>query len=165
MNRVIAVIVAAALVLSGAGAGLTLWLLTRNMGPHFPEISAYSHGEMTRVGPYFYCSLRDLNNCVAPQTVGVVRVVENEPVQLSVSGDIGASLWALRVIYEDPRDATETLMRPGTLAATIPSVDPVRGRLTGIAVQLPVPVITPTGEEDFLSHAEWSVATVWDDQG
>lgn len=163
MNRVIATVVAVALVLSGAGAGLTVWLLTRNLGPSYPQISAYSHGELTRVGPFNFCSLPDLVECVNPHTQGELRVVDDEPVQLSVDGAIGRGVWGLRAYYEDPRFDTETaIMKPGTLAVTIPSVDPHRGRLTGITVQLPVLVMTPEGE-DVRAHAEWGVRTVWDD--
>ena len=52
--------------------------------------------------------------------------------------------------------------RPDTkLAVTIPTVDPHRGRLTGIAVQLPTLVRDENGNEFPWPHAEWSVATVW----
>ena len=45
---------------------------------------------------------------------------------------------------------------------TIPTVDPQRGRLTGIVVQLPTLVRDEQGNEfRALPHAEWSVRTVW----
>jgi len=40
-------------------------------------------------------------------------------------------------------------------------VDPLRGRLTGVAVQLLTLVLTQNGELHELPHAEWSVRTVW----
>lgn len=162
MNRVLAAIVAVAVVLSTAGAGLSLWLLTRNMTPSLPQVSAYSHGELTRVGPYFHCSADDLTDCVSPQTIGEVVVVPDEPVQLSVASSIGDAVWGLRTVYEDPANSTEIVMEPGTLAATIPSVDSTRGRLTGLVVQVPIRVMAPEGEV-ILVRAEWSVRTVWAD--
>jgi hypothetical protein len=50
------------------------------------------------------------------------------------------------------------MFRPGTrLAVTIPTVDPQRGRLTGIVVQLLTLVVDPSGELRDAAHAEWSV--------
>ena len=46
---------------------------------------------------------------------------------------------------------------------TIPTVDAQRGRLTGIAVQLPTLVRDEAGNEFPVPHAEWSVRTVWDE--
>jgi hypothetical protein len=40
-------------------------------------------------------------------------------------------------------------------------VDPHRGRLTGIAVELPTLVRDEQGNEFPVPHAEWSVSTVW----
>ncbi|MGK2881377.1 MAG: DUF2771 domain-containing protein [Mycobacterium sp.] len=163
MKRVVAAIIAAAIVLSCAGAGVTVWLLTRNAGPYFPQISAYTHGELTRVGPYSFCAVANPTDCINPQTQGELRVVPDEPVQLSLDEQIGGSVWGLRLYYEDPRfDKDTEIMRPGTVAATIPSTDPERGRLTGITVQLPIVVMTPEGQE-FRVRAEWSVRTVWED--
>ena len=47
------------------------------------------------------------------------------------------------------------------LAVTIPTVDPHRGRLFGLAVQLPTLVRDEAGNEFPVPHAEWSVRTVW----
>jgi hypothetical protein len=61
-------------------------------------------------------------------------------------------------VYEDPVNTTTTMFRPGTrLAVTIPTVDPQRGRLTGIVVQLLTLVVDPSGELRDAPHAEWSV--------
>ena len=57
---------------------------------------------------------------------------------------------------------TTTFFRPDSrLAVTIPTVDPQRGRLTGIAVQLMTLVVDQAGELHGAPHAEWSVRTVW----
>ncbi len=46
-----------------AGAGIGAWALARERGPLRPEISAYSDGHLTRVGPYRYCNVLDLTDC------------------------------------------------------------------------------------------------------
>ena len=57
--------------------------------------------------------------------------------QLSVPEAISRAPWRLLQVYEDPANTTATIFRPGSrLAVTIPTVDPQRGRLTGIVVQL-----------------------------
>ena len=55
-----------------------------------------------------------------------------------------------------------TVFRPDTrLAVTIPTVDPHRGRLTGLVVQLLTLVLDRAGELREVPHAEWSIRTVW----
>ena len=162
MNRVVAVLIAVAVVLAGAGAGVTAWLLTRDSGPQHPEISVYSHGNLTRVGPYMFCNVLNLNDCDDPQAQGELPVTERDPIQLSVPTAIGRAPWRLLQVYEDPVNTTTTVFRPDArLAVTIPTVDPQRGRLAGIVVQLLTLAIDETGELHDLPHAEWSVSTVW----
>ena len=48
-----------------------------------------------------------------------------------------------------------------TVGEFIPTVDPDRGRLFGLAVQLPTLVRDEAGNEFPVPHAEWSVRTVW----
>ncbi|CPR11522.1 hypothetical protein BN971_02808 [Mycobacterium bohemicum DSM 44277] len=140
------------------GAGVGTWLLVRPSGPHRPEISAYSHGHLTRVGPYLYCNVLNLDDCQTPQTQGELRVNERDPVQLSVPDAIYRAPWRLLKVYEDPANTTSTIFRPGTrFAVTIPSVDPQRGRLTGVVVQLLTLVVDRAGELHEAPHAEWSV--------
>jgi hypothetical protein len=67
-----------------AGAGVGAWALAREHGPLRPEISAYSNGHSTRVGPYRYCSVLDLTDCKGAQKEGELRVISTAPVQLSV---------------------------------------------------------------------------------
>ena len=70
--------------------------------------------------------------------------------------------WRLLRVYEDPIDTTVAVFRPDTrLAVTIPTVDPHRGRLTGLVVQLLTLVLDPAGELREVPHAEWSIRTVW----
>ncbi len=86
------------------------------------------------------------------------------PVQLSVPSAIARAPWVLLRAYEDD-DVIEEF-RPGArLAVTIPTVDPLRGRLTGVAVQLPTLVRDEAGNEFPVPHAEWSVRTVWGQPG
>jgi hypothetical protein len=146
-----------------AGAGIGAWALAREKGPLRPEISAYSNGHSTRVGPYRYCSVLDLTDCQDAQKEGELRVNSHAPVQLSVPTAIGQAPWWLLTVYEDSAIPTTTFYRPGSrLAVTIPTVDPHHGRLTGIAVQLMTVFVDPSGEVQGVPHAEWSVRTVWD---
>lgn len=157
-----AVLLAAVVALLAVGAGVGTWLLVRQPGPQRPEISAYSHGHLTRVGPYLYCNVLNLDDCQTPQMQGELPVSEHYPVQLSVPEAISRAPWRLLQVYEDPANTATTLFRPGTrLAVTIPTVDPQRGRLTGIVVQLLTLVVDPSGELRDAPHAEWSVRLVF----
>jgi hypothetical protein len=158
VKRPVAVLLAVLVIVLSAGAGVGAWLLARETGPQRPEISAYSHGHLTRVGPYLYCNVLNLDDCQTPQTQGELPVNEHYPVQLSVPEAIGRAPWRLLQVYEDPTNTTTTLFRPNSrLAVTIPTVDPHRGRLTGIVVQLLTLVVDPAGELRDAPHAEWSV--------
>lgn len=153
-----ALIVAAVTAIACVGVGVGTWLLMRPSGPQRPEISAYSHGRLTRVGPYMYCNVLNLDDCQNPQTQGELRVSERYPVQLSVPDAIYRAPWRLLKVYEDPANTTAAMFRPATqFAVTIPPVDPQRGRLTGIVVQLLTLVADPSGELREAPHAEWSV--------
>jgi hypothetical protein len=115
------------------------------------------------VGPYKYCDVLNLNDCQAPQTQGELPFNEHYPVQLSVPDAIARAPWRLLQVYEDPANTATTMFRPGTrLAVTIPSVDPQRGRLTGIVVQLLTLAVDDSQPNDIATvravpHAEWSV--------
>jgi Protein of unknown function (DUF2771) len=161
VRRIVSVL-AVVVLLAGVGAGLVVWLVVRDLPPRQPEISAYSRGHLTRVGPYRYCNVLNLNDCQEPQTQGELPVNGRDPVQLSVPTSIGRAPWRLLRVYENPRDTTTTVYRPDTrLAVTIPTVDAQRGRLTGVVVQLLTLVVDANGELTDLPHAEWSVRTVW----
>jgi hypothetical protein len=162
VKRGVAVLLTAVVALLAVGAGVGTWLLVRRTGPQRPEISAYSHGHLTRVGPYLYCNVLNLDDCQTPQAQGELKVSERYPVQLSVPEAISRAPWRLLQVYEDPANTTNTMFRPGTrLAVTIPTVDPHRGRLTGIVVQLLTLVVDPSGELRDAPHAEWSVRMVF----
>ena len=161
MKRVLAALVAVAVVASIVTA-LLIWRLGQDHEPQQPEVSAYSRGHLTRVGPYRYCEVLNLNACQTSGTRGELPVNERDPVQLSVPTAIGGAPWRLLRVYEDPIDTTLTVFRPDTrLAVTIPTVDPQRGRLTGLVVQLLTLVLDPAGELQEVPHAEWSIRTVW----
>jgi hypothetical protein len=162
VKRGVALLLAALVTLLSVGAGVGTWLLVRQPGPQPPQISAFSHGHLTRVGPYQYCNVLNLDDCQTPQTQGELPVSEHFPVQLSVPEAISRAPWRLLQVYEDPVNTTTTMFRPGTrLAVTIPTVDPQRGRLTGIVVQLLTLVVDPSGELRDAPHAEWSVRLVF----
>jgi hypothetical protein len=149
-------------VVLGAAVGTGVWLGVRHHPPQRPEISAYSHGHLTRVGPYRYCNVLNLDDCQVPQTQGELPVNDRGPVQLSVPTSISSAPWRLLRFYEDPRNTAMTVYRPDTrLAVTVPTVDSQRGRLTGVVVVLVTLVIDPNGDLQEMPHAEWSVRTVW----
>jgi hypothetical protein len=153
-------VIAVLLVLAAAGVGT--WTLARKHGPAQPQISVYSHDHLTRVGPYLYCNVLDLGDCQAPRVQGQLPVNARNPVQLSVPTAIGRAPWRLLLVYENPANTTTTTFRPDSrLAVTISTVDPQRGRLTGIVVQLMTLVLDAAGELRDAPHAEWSVRTVW----
>ncbi|KWX67381.1 DUF2771 domain-containing protein [Mycobacterium sp. NAZ190054] len=159
MKRVVAVLATVAL-LSSIGTGVLVWQLSRDRAPELPEISAYSQGQLSRVGPYRFCQVLNPTDCVVPATQGELPVIGRHPVQLSVPGEIAQAPWVLIRAYEDA-DVVEEF-RPGTrLAVTIPTLDAQRGRLTGFAVQLPTLVRDEDGNEFPVPHAEWSVRTEW----
>jgi hypothetical protein len=152
----------AIVVVVSAAAGVGAWVLVRPHGPQRPEISAYSHGQLTRVGPYRYCNVLNPTDCQTPQAQGELRVNSVDAVQLSVPTSIGRAPWWLLRVYEDSANPLTTFYRPESrLAVTIPTVDPHHGRLTGIAVQLMTVVIDEAGRLHGVPHAEWSVRTVW----
>lgn len=162
VNRRVALILVAVLIPLSIGAGVGTWLLVRHSGPQRPEISVYSHGHLTRVGPYLYCNVLNLDDCQQPQAQGQLAASERYPVQLSVPEAISRAPWRLLQAYEDPTNTATTMFRPGTrLAVTIPPVDPQRGRLTGIVVQLLTLVIDSSGELRDVPHAEWSVRLIF----
>jgi hypothetical protein len=158
-----AVLVVVSTVLASAGAGVGAWLLVRDSGAQYPEISVYSHGHLSRVGPYQYCDVLDLNDCHAPETLGELPVNSRDPVQLSVPSAVGRAPWLLSLWYQDPVDTMTALFRPDSrVAVTIPTVDFSRGRLAGITVQLLTLVRLPDGALAEATHADWSVRMVWD---
>lgn len=162
MTRVLAPVLAVTVVLASVGTGLTVWLLTRNRPPQRPEISAYSRGHLTRVGPYFYCDVLDLNSCDTSRAQGELPVNAADRVQLSLPTAISRAPWRLLTVYSDPDAPVPTVYQPGSrLAVTIPTVDPQRGRLSGVVVQLLTLARDPAGELFDVPHAEWSVRTVW----
>lgn len=162
MKRIVAMLVAVALVAT-TGTGVLVWWLNRDHGPEYPEISAYSNGQLTRVGPYRYCPVLNLDTCYTPAVSGELAVNRRQPVQLSVPEQIGRAPWVLLLAYEDSPATQMAQFRPNTrLTVTIPTVDPHHGRLLGIAVQLMTLVRDTDGNEAPVPHAEWSVRTNWD---
>lgn len=164
MKRALAAL-AAVVVLAIAGTTVGVVQLHRPHGDQLPEISAYSHGHSVRIGPFQYCEVLNLDDCKEPRDAGELPVTEENPVQLSVPSSVARAPWRLLRVYENPIDTTVSYFAPKTtLAVTIPTVDPNRGRLTGLAVQLLTLVQDQNGQEFALPHAEWSISTVWPDR-
>ena len=91
-----------------------------------------------------------------------LSVNERYPVQLSVPSAIGRAPWRLLQVYENEENTTTTVYRPDTqLAVTIPTIDPQRGKVTGLVVQLLTLVQDQNGELRDVPHAEWSIKLTW----
>jgi len=162
VKRVVAVLGVVAL-LACAGTAVLIWRLTREPHPQHPEISAYTHGQLVRVGPYRYCDVFEITKCDIPETTGELVVTSRDPIQLSVPPSIARAPWVLLRAYEGSDGPVVEAFPPNVkLAVTIPTVDPHYGKLTGVAVQLPTLVRDEQGNEFPWPHAEWSVRTVWD---
>lgn len=159
MKRVLAAL-AVVVVVASAATGVLVWRLAQHPPPKHPQISAYVDGQLVRVGPYSYCDVVNLNDCESPGTVGELAVDGQHPVQLSVPPAIAGAPWLLGRKYEGA-DVLEEFRPDSTLAVTIPTVDPHRGKLTAFVVQLPTLVVDEEGNELPAWHAEWSVRTVW----
>jgi Protein of unknown function (DUF2771) len=161
VKRVVAILGLVALVAGVATAAL-VWRLTREPGPSHPEISASTHGQLVRVGPYRYCDVLEITKCDLPETTGELQVTSRDPVQLSVPPSIAKAPWVLLRAYEgSDGPVVESFPPNAKLAVTIPTVDPIYGKLTGVAVQLPTLVRDENDNEFPWPHAEWSVRTVW----
>lgn len=162
MKKGVAILAALAL-LSSIGTGLLVWQLSRNSGPHYPEISAYSHGHTVRVGPFLYCPVLDLDDCDFPQNTADLALNSRHPVQLAVDPAIARGPWLLVRTYEDAAaPVVQGFLPNAARTVKIPSVDARFGKLTGIVVQLPTLVRDEDGNEFPVPHAEWSVRTSWD---
>lgn len=162
MKRGLAILAVVAL-LATAGTVALVWQLSKEPHSSFPRISAYSHGETVRIGPYFYCNVENLDDCENPETTGELTITSRSAVQLAVEPAIAKAPWWLARTYEGADAAIVQEFRPDTTTAvTIPPVDALYGRLTGLVVQLPTLVRDEEGNEFPLPHAEWSVRTVWE---
>lgn len=155
---------AAVLVLATALlAGFGTWLITRAQAPQPPQISAYSNGHLTQAGPYLYCNVLNLDECLLTEARGALPVDARHPVQLAVDEAIGRAPWRMLRLYDDPDDSMGTIYPPGSaLAVTVPTMDPQRGPLRGLVVQLLTLVVdADTGEQFAVPHAEWAVGMQW----
>jgi hypothetical protein len=157
VKRVLAALTVVVIVAS-ALTGVLIWKLSRDHGPSFPEISAYTKGQLARVGPYQYCNVQ-LTECENPREEGELVVDRDHPVQLSVPEAISRTLWFMTLKYEGS-EVVQSFRAHTKLAVTVPTYDAQRGRLFGIAVFVPT-FVRIDGEEVPAPHAEWSVRTVW----
>lgn len=162
---------AVVLVLTAAGmVGFIAWQLREHRdGPaERPEISAFTHGSVIHAAPYQYCDKNKLDQCdPLGHTVQLV-VNAHEPVQLSVDGRIAKAPWMLSRVYApvgdaDHKRAESSVYRDHRTAVTIPTIDGEGRRLLGLEIKLPTVVQTETGDLLEVTHAVWSVATVWKD--
>lgn len=163
MKRSTAVLVTVLVLATSLVAGFGTWWFTRSEQPLPPQVSVYSNGSLVHAGPYLYCDVLDLNECVLTEAQGKLTIDARHPVQLSVDNAIGRAPWRLLRLYDDPADTTGRMYPPNsTLAVTIPTVDPQRGPLRGLVVQLLTLVVDrDSGEKFAVPHAEWAVGLLW----
>ncbi len=153
---------ATVVVVATVATGVLIWRLTRNPAPEHPEISAYSHGQLVRVGPYLYCDVLNLTECQVPQIHGGTgRNIAQPGAAVGTGVHLEGTLAAAAGLRGSRRHLVEAFASKSTRAVTIPTVDPRRGRLTGIVVQLPTWVRDEQGNEFPVPHAEWSISTAW----
>ena len=120
MKRVLAALAIVVLVASVL-TGVLISRLVQHPPSKHPEISAYSDGQLVRVGPYRYCDVLNPTNCETPKSDGQLTVDPRHPVQLSVPPEIARAPWVLVRSYEGADVVDE--FRPDTkLAVTIPTV-------------------------------------------
>jgi hypothetical protein len=152
---------AATVVLVCSVVAVGIWLVVRAQPPQRPQISAYTNGQLTRVGPYKYCNT-DLSECETPRAMGELHVTDRYPVQLSVPSSIARAPWFLIRLYEDPAHDTRELISDTKLAVTVATTDPARGRLVQLVVWPLVLVASADGQPARLvQYGEWSVRMVW----
>lgn len=159
MRRVLTAL-AIVVVIASIATGVLVWRLGRDHRHEPPEISAYTNGQLARVGPYRYCEVLNPTNCTVYGSQGELVVTNRHPVQLSVPAVIAQAPWVLLREYESG-ETTGEFAPSSRLAVTIPTIDVHRGRLKGVAVMLPTLVRDEAGNEFPVPHAEWSVRTVW----
>ncbi|OHT81530.1 DUF2771 domain-containing protein [Mycobacteroides saopaulense] len=157
---------AVVLVLTAAAmVGFVAWQV-RGHTEERPEVSAFTHGTAIHAAPYRYCDKTRPDQCDPPGHTVELAVNAHEPVQLSVDGRIAKAPWMLSRIYApvgdiDHKRAESSVYRDHRTAVTIPTVDGDGRRLIGLEIKLPTVVQTETGDLIEVTHAIWSVATVW----
>lgn len=150
---------------AAAMVGFIAWQL-RGHKDERPEISAFTHGTVIHAAPYQYCDKNKLDQCDPPGHTVQLPVNAHEPVQLSIDGRIAKAPWMLSRIYAaagdiDHKRAESSVYRDHRTAVTIPTIDSEGRRLIGLEIKLPTVVQTETGDLLEVTHAIWSVATVW----
>lgn len=164
MKRSTLALVAVLTVVAAAVAGFGTWKFTRDEEPTPPQISAYTNGQLSRVAPYKYCDVY-LYECLPFNETGTLAPDARHPIQLAVGDAVGRAPWWLLRLYDNPKYDTHQQYSPGTLAVTVPTVDPERGRLRRMEVQLLTWVVDlETGTEFPIPHAVWAVDLPWNRQ-
>lgn len=158
---------AVVLVLTAAAmVGFIAWQLHGHKDER-PEISAFTHGTLVRVGPLLYCD-RTLTKCDPPGRIVELSVNDIEPVQLSVESQIAKGPWAITPAYGELAEPStkygdQVIYWDHRTTATVPTVDKSGRKLMGIEVAIPTVGVNEFGEQVFKARATWSVATVWKD--
>lgn len=143
-----------------AAAGIAL--VAGCAAPSEPQVTFYSHGNSVAVNPAQYCDATG-QNCVTPSenTVGDLRVPDNDPLQISVPGEVAAAPWQVVFLYRGANgqelDGRTAVFRPNERHAYTLQVPPDGTRLEHVEVQQFSAVLTQgtDGGVDFGIGGTW----------
>ncbi|WP_206510931.1 DUF2771 domain-containing protein [Rhodococcus sp. BGS-1C] len=143
-------------------AGLTM--LIRQAPAHLPTITAFANGKAVSVEPFLYCPV-DAPLCESEGVTTVLPVSEHSVLQLSLPSEITSAPWIAAAVYAGEGSdivETDTFYLPGAkLHLTVPPVDGDGRELLGVEIRLPSGIIdSDTQQEEIISHAIWSIATI-----
>lgn len=164
-TKKIVAIGSAALVVIAIAFVAVLAILIRNAPEHVPAVTAYANGRSAEVEPYLYCPV-DQPLC-GNEGESTTLPLGNSPVlQLSLPSEIAKAPWILASVYGDAATGeiveTDKLYLPDSaVSVTVQAKDPDGRELLGVEVRLPSGVIdSDTQQEEIISHAIWSIATM-----
>lgn len=141
-----------------------LVVLIRQAPAHLPTITAYADGRAVVVDPFLYC-LVNAPLCESEGVTTVLQVSEHSVLQLSLPSQITSAPWIAAAVYAGEGSdivETDTFYLPGKkLQLSVPPVDDDGRELLGVEIRLPSGIIdADTQQEEIISHAIWSIATV-----
>ncbi len=88
------------MVLAGLLAASGVALAGCSTNPGEPQVTVYAHGTSRQVSPVQYCEVTE-QRCAPPNVRAVteLRVPPNDPLQISVPGDVASTPWQVSFLY------------------------------------------------------------------
>ncbi|WP_024800713.1 DUF2771 domain-containing protein [Nocardia sp. BMG51109] len=171
-TRTILALAATAVLVVVVAVAAVVAVAVRNATEPDPEITAYAHGTSVTVPPYRYCTVTQSDtdgqlglDCREGATTVTLDTPAGYPLQLSLPRQIADAPWVMVLEYSRPdgtvvQRLTSYREYPDkTRAVTVPSHPEPDLRLSGVEVQLVVPVRDATGAESFAPYQAWSIST------